>query len=190
MPTTGISTPTRPHASCCQRSCNGDYIDTPGHLQRPLSTPTADTSSTFMRRTSSAHLPDKDADCTCTSLFDNVNNLHQSSYTNHVISSLQTIKHIFDSTRSASPSSYTVVIKPRCRATTFKSISTSTPTFFPDIVLAPTRRSFSTDMSFSDEANHCLPGTDEAKASHQVRPTRRTPQGRAPTRRRPPIRLS
>ena len=54
-------------------------------------------------------------------------------------------------------------------APTSKSTSTSAPTLFTNIVLAPTRRSYSTDMSFSDEANHFLPGTDEAKASHHVR---------------------
>jgi hypothetical protein len=45
--------------------------------------------------------------------------------------------------------------------------STSTPCI--DIVLAPTIRSHPVAMSFSDKDNHLLLGTDEAKASHQVR---------------------
>jgi hypothetical protein len=44
--------------------------------------------------------------------------------------------------------------------------SISTPCI--DIALALTMRSHSTDTSFSDEDNHLLPGTDEAKASYQV----------------------
>jgi hypothetical protein len=45
--------------------------------------------------------------------------------------------------------------------------SMSTPCI--DNVLALTIRSHPTNMSFSDEDNHLLPGTDEVKASHQVR---------------------
>lgn len=56
--------------------------------------------------------------------------------------------HTSGITRSTSPSSYIIVIKPRCHATTFKSTPTTTSTLFPNIGLAPTRRSHSTNMSF------------------------------------------